>query len=73
MCQLRRNSGFTLIEVLIVVAIMGILIAIAIPQISSYRARAYNGSAVADLRTIKAGIEAFKAETAEYPSAISFQ
>ena len=69
------KKGFTLIELMIVVAIIGILAAIAIPQFSAYRAKAFNSSAVADLRNIATGEEAYYVDNQTYvnlPSTVGF-
>ena len=71
--KLRSNKGFTLIELLIVVAIIGILAAIAIPQFSSYRAKAFNTAANADLKNMKTGMEAYMADNQVYPAQLDYE
>ena len=66
LAQLNKEKGFTLIELMIVVAIIGILAAIAIPQFASYRVKAFNGSAQADLRNVMTSEEATYAENQQY-------
>ena len=66
--KLRRKDekGFTLIELMIVIAIIGILAAIAIPQFSAYRVRSYNASAEADLRNAATAQEAYFVDASTY-------
>ena len=57
--KLSSNRGFTLIELLFVVAVIGILTAIATPALSKTRLAANEASAIASLRTIHSGQQAF--------------
>jgi prepilin-type N-terminal cleavage/methylation domain-containing protein len=64
--MMRKNEGFTLIELMIVIAIIGILAAIAIPQFSAYRTRSYNSAAEADIRNAATAQEAYYVDNQTY-------
>jgi len=60
------EQGFTLIELLVVIIILGILIAIAVPSYLSFRDRANNNAAQANVRALVPSIESYFSDNGTY-------
>ena len=63
-----KSKGFTLIELMIVVAIIGILAAIAIPQYQNYVARAQVSEALVLASGAKTAVAIYRSTTGEWPA-----
>jgi prepilin-type N-terminal cleavage/methylation domain-containing protein len=67
----RNEQGFTLLELIVVVAVLGILMAIAIQQFSLYRSRATDAAMRSDLKNAALAMESYYGEFLDYPASVN--
>jgi len=63
-----RQSGFTLIEVMVVVAILAILAAVVVPRVMDEPAKARRAKAQQDIRAIESALDLYKLDNYRYPT-----
>ena len=63
----KDEQGFTLIELMVVVIIIGILVAIAVPLYGGVQARARDNACMANVRTLNGAVSMYYAENDSFP------
>jgi prepilin-type N-terminal cleavage/methylation domain-containing protein len=71
MMERRNEGGFTLIELLIVIIILAVLAAIVVFAVGTTSKNAVAASCNADAKSVETAMEAYKAQTGGYPTAVS--
>ncbi|MDD5774170.1 MAG: type II secretion system protein GspG [bacterium] len=64
----QKEKGFTLLEILVVIAVIGILVAILVPRFSGIQTDAKKKQAMSELRSLKTAVEIYKNNNNAYPA-----
>ncbi len=64
---MRTKFGFTLVEIMIVVVLIGLLATLALPAFQKIRTHSQNTATISDLRTFRAAFDTFALERGDWP------
>ena len=64
----RPSGGFTLLELLVVLVILGLLAAIAVPQVLNYLGGARSDAAALQIQQLTSTLDLYRLDTGRYPS-----
>ena len=64
----NKNKGFTLIEMLVVIAVIGLLAALILVGLSSFRTRGRDTRRIADVKEVQNGLELYYMKNGSYPT-----
>ena len=66
--QKRRQSGFTLLEVMVVIVILGILASLVVPNLMGNKEKADQQKAVSDIVALENALDMYKLDNSRYPT-----
>lgn len=66
-----RRAGFTIVELLIVIVVIGILALIGVSTFANKQSQALDGRRIDDINRIRKGLELFRADVGRYPDAFN--
>lgn len=68
MQQIRRQRGFTLLEIMVVIVILGVLASLTIPSLMGNKDRADRQKAVSDIVTLENALDMYRLDNSRYPT-----
>lgn len=68
MSHIKKQDGYTLMELLVVLLILGLIAGIAAPQVMKYLGRAKSGTANLQMEAIVAALDFYKMDAGSYPT-----